>query len=486
VFENTTGNAKETIGDLFEIGPRLSPAGSSGSMTGPLHDIIEPLAGIWHEPLGPMATGLAAVQTVLGLVVFWNLGQEQVVSARFRTLSRERPLPFWSFLLFNLSLALLATYRGYELSPIQLPGYIPAAIAGLIGFTTPVIISYAAHYAIESLTDVIRPAAAGGSIGTLLISGSCMTATAAMGLVGLMLGAGSLFGGFLLFRVIGGAVLLAASLLGELRERIMPFVQGVGDQAKGSPPSQSPIRVATEIFIALAVFGLAALPLAGQSVTADYKPALSHDPTKPYDALVLCLDTSLSVEPQQFANAKHILKNLAATKVRYNDLVWLIEIKGEAQTARLFEMPRDLARRSATDQINKEFVRRKLTLLTAIDESQQQATSTDLRDPVELGLNLLGSKGRAGTRSFVIASDFAQDDGAGQASVLPPQWTKGLSASGVQIFLLVAQPKLKYLKWLGLTPAELFETVRGKWGKALQQIGATGISTQLIDAVQAW
>jgi len=224
---------------------------------------------------------------------------------------------------------------------------------------------------------------------------------------------------------------------------------------------------------------------AGQpdAMTARRVKAPQHDPARPHRCRFYCMDATRSLLPGQFKKAKAIMRASAIRDVRYNDLAWLSLIGRQAEPALIFAFPAAGATNSEIGIVDPEFHRIQQGLLSAIDGIESIASVTDLCSTIEQSLNILKTHNRAQAKYLTIASDFIDDNSRNRLTLDPPETKRGLSASGVRVILLVAQPKPEYLKKLNLSFAELFNTVSENWSQYFRKLGAAGFSTSLIDSI---
>jgi hypothetical protein len=211
---------------------------------------------------------------------------------------------------------------------------------------------------------------------------------------------------------------------------------------------------------------------------------LQHDANLNYRAWVLCLDRSRSPLPEQFQKLKRVSRQIARTDMQPNDLVWLIPIESGPSSAELFPMAPVGLRRSSRVGAGPRLQKSKDRLDDAISKLDQSAGRTDLKSPIELGLNILQGHGGAQERYLFIGSDFVQDEAPGMMTLEPPSGADGISAAGVHVILLVTIPKNEYLKALGnISPAKLYQTVIQKWSDYFRRLGAVDTIVRLVDAI---
>jgi len=208
-----------------------------------------------------------------------------------------------------------------------------------------------------------------------------------------------------------------------------------------------------------------------------------HDPGREHDATALYIDTSLSPLEEQFVKMKAVFHDIAANDVRPNDLVWLLSTDLQAQPPVLFPFPWEGARRSERERAEPVFRALQKQLTGTIDRLVPVAKTTDLKTAEQLALNILEAQKRARRKRLIVTSDFIVDLGPHSVTSEPPSASEGLSASGVEVFLVVARPKPEYLAQLHLTSAALYNIVSTKWSKHFRDMGSLSTSVRLVDAI---
>jgi hypothetical protein len=212
-------------------------------------------------------------------------------------------------------------------------------------------------------------------------------------------------------------------------------------------------------------------------------PAPRHDPGQEHDASVLYIDTSLSPLGEQFVKMKAIFHDVAVNDIRRNDLVWILSTDFQGHPPVLFAFPLGGLTRSEKERADPAFRALQEQLTRAIDQLVQVAKTTDLKTAEQLALNILQGQKRARRRRLVMTSDFILDVGPHSVTTEPPPAGDGLSASGVDVMLVVARPKPEYLAQLHLTPAALYNIVSTKWTQNFRDLGASSTSVRLVDAI---
>lgn len=431
---------------------------------------IAPVVSIWQRPLGPVAIGLAAMQGMFGIVLFWGLGKE-VIRTKSRSLIRERFFATLCFVVLNMAIAALAGYRAYELSPVAVPWVVPTLIAACLGWVMPSIQAFAFHYLLDSLSDYLAFMGGGTATVGLFASASIVLAVGVVMMLLSMVALAAAFFGVVLF-------IAALEILFWLTLVMGQFVRDVFGMLRASHgPGLARRSLVHNSLVVL--FTICALTL----IAPTLKAAAAHDPTHSFDSWAVCIDTSLSVDPEQFAKTLRALTHILHTRVKANDLVWLILVKGDASTSALFEIPSVPHRRSSASIPLQPARGAEGILAAAIGALHQSAVFTDLADPLALGLNLLRTQNGGARKTLLIGSDFISDEGPGTISAHPPTSALHASAEGIAIEMLLACPTSKYLRRLQLTPAQIFEAVNTEWVKYFQHLGARSTSVRLVDAV---
>lgn len=208
----------------------------------------------------------------------------------------------------------------------------------------------------------------------------------------------------------------------------------------------------------------------------------AHNPNEDYTALVYCLDTSKSPLPYEFNTLKGLVRGTVAEDVDSNDLIWVVRIEDQLSQAKLFSMPprgyTRLERQRSADQLREA----KGELVRHVEALQQMAGKTDLKNAIELALNILNDQPAAKRKVLIIVSDFVQDSGKRVTSA-PPDPAEGLSAKDVEVALLLLYPKNEYLRTLGISANELHKSVSEEWTAYFNRLGARKSVASLADAV---
>ncbi len=205
-----------------------------------------------------------------------------------------------------------------------------------------------------------------------------------------------------------------------------------------------------------------------------------------HSAWVFCVDTSLSVDNEQFDRAKDALRRTIDATVTFGDRVWMIEMGAAPAAARPFALPVGSLRKSDRDRTGEAMQRIKLEIHAALDGLSRRALSTDVGEPIERGLMILREQPAAFARKLVVVSDFVSDDGARRMRLTAQTPTPGVTAQGVEVGLLVARPTADYLRRFRLSPAAHAETVAREWRQYFTQVGARSYAARLVDAQPAF
>lgn len=216
---------------------------------------------------------------------------------------------------------------------------------------------------------------------------------------------------------------------------------------------------------------------------ASQQSEVQHDPTMDHCAWVYCLDTSRSPLPEQFQKLKRVFQASVKGDLRGNDLAWLIPIGSGAPRVQLVPMPPVPFARSARQGSNDRLQKTKGRLIDIIGRLEQDAGRTDLKDPIESGLNILLEQPQAREKYLLIGSDFVEDEERGRLSLDPPNRTEGITAEGVHVIILITIPKNEYLRGLNISDAGLYRAISEKWGTYFRGLGAIDTTVRLVDAV---
>jgi hypothetical protein len=220
-------------------------------------------------------------------------------------------------------------------------------------------------------------------------------------------------------------------------------------------------------------------------ISAQRQPSRAqHSPDEEYVALVYCLDTSKSPLPDEFNKLKRLVGESITTGVDFNDLIWIVRIEDQFHTPKMFPMPPHGYRRSERQRSTDQLREAKEEIIREVEGLQQISSKTDLKNAIELALNILRDQPAAKRRLLIIMSDFVQDSGK-RITAAPPEPTKGLSAKDIEVALLLLYPGNKYLTSLGLSASEHHNSVTEQWTPYFNELGATTTIVRLADAVPA-
>lgn len=206
-----------------------------------------------------------------------------------------------------------------------------------------------------------------------------------------------------------------------------------------------------------------------------------HDSSKPYRALVMGLDNSQSLSRDQFLKCKKILQDIIARKAGPNDLLWLLDVAATAPTVSSFPVPA-VTTRSEVEIWPGAVEAAKTNAATAIGDLRQTTGITDLDEPIIHALDILASHPRAIQRSLVIASDFVRDAPGAAPSPRAPDPLGDVSASGIHVYLAVAQPTENYLHRLRMSGSDVYREVKTSWSRYFSRLNASSVAIQPVDA----
>jgi hypothetical protein len=212
-----------------------------------------------------------------------------------------------------------------------------------------------------------------------------------------------------------------------------------------------------------------------------------HDNAAPYTAWVLCVDTSTSVRDDQFTKLQAILEQTLQSKLKNNDIVWLVDMgsaKSLAQSIYVPALPRQQGPRPL-DAVSRQAAERALAaaideIRRAIQSLERSAVNTNLIDRIALAMGILRDHPSA-TKVLLIGSDFIDDRGVPTAT--PPSNSLGLSGKGVYALLFAARPTTRALKDIGLSEVRLEQVVRTEWSAYFKSLNAQAVSVQLADSI---
>src|SRR5260370_31482741 len=153
---------------------------------------------------------------------------------------------------------------------------------------------------------------------------------------------------------------------------------------------------------------------------------IQHDQNQAHQAWVLCMDTSRSPIPEQFQKLKRVIQQSVRTDMRPNDLAWWIPIESGPRSPELFLIAPVGLKRSTRVGAGPRLQKSKERLDDAISKLDQRASRTDLKSPIEWGLNILQVEAGAREKYLVIGSDFVQDEAPGKMTLDPPDSMDGI------------------------------------------------------------
>jgi hypothetical protein len=206
-----------------------------------------------------------------------------------------------------------------------------------------------------------------------------------------------------------------------------------------------------------------------------------HNPNLPYKVWVVCLDTSLSLQPEQFRRLQVVAEEIVRRDVAPNDLVFLIQIQSGFGFTEPFQMPVGTTLASRKPEAARALSNAKADVIAAILRMKQNSRTTDLQSSLDVAFDLLGQQPRATQRLLIMGTDYLTDNGS--ANPNPP--ISPIRAAGVDALLLVAYPKPEYLRGLRLGASSLLRIVETKWSAHFEDGGAHSVSVRLVDTAYA-
>ena len=175
---------------------------------------------LMEEKLGFLAIALAGLEGAFGVVLLWRLGTDRPIVLRPLALLCARPVVTICFVIMNITLGVLAAYRGYELSPSGLNWIMPTVVSAGIATVMPWILTFTLHYSFECAGDCVGVVSSAFLI-TFVCVGLCSVATLwGLLLLAILVSLAGAFACFFLFCIACCAVLLFAQVLGEAIRRI--------------------------------------------------------------------------------------------------------------------------------------------------------------------------------------------------------------------------------------------------------------------------
>ena len=206
-----------------------------------------------------------------------------------------------------------------------------------------------------------------------------------------------------------------------------------------------------------------------------------HNPNLPYQVWVVCLDSSLSLQPEQFRRLQTVAEEIVRRDVAPNDLIFLVPIRSRFGSTQPFQMPVGTTLASRKLEAVRALANARSEVVAAIARMKQDSRSTDLESSLDVALDLLRNQPRATKRVLIMGTDYLTDHGS--ANPNPP--ASPIQATGVDALLLVAYPKPEYLRALRLGPSSLLRIVETKWAAHFKDGGAHSVSVRLVDTAYA-
>jgi hypothetical protein len=182
--------------------------------------LVQSVETLMEEKLGFLAIALAGLEGAFGVVLLWRMGADQPLVLRPVALLCARPVLTVCFLVMNISLGVLAAYRGYELSPSDMNWIMPTVVSAGIATVMPWILTFTLHYSLECAGDCLGVA---GSAVLISLIGAVICAVEAAWvvlLVAIVVCLAGAFACFFLFCVACWAILLFAQVLGGAIRRV--------------------------------------------------------------------------------------------------------------------------------------------------------------------------------------------------------------------------------------------------------------------------
>lgn len=467
--------------------------------------MIQPFLVLLNQNLGSMAIGLAAILAGMGLVLFaGKRGSSPTELSRSAVAEAHFPLLF--FLLMNISFAVLAGLRTYELA-IE-AGSLRSVYACIIGACTlalPWFAAFSVHLAIEFAEDVLGVVETGPvSILMLVLSGFLEVLLFALKvtvrillILGILIPMAIIAVGYSVLRLY----LYFMLLINEAFKELFAAVDNLRNSTYSGPRSGVP---QTTLYVIAAVMaGTIILLLSGCSPQPATVAAVNDGKGFPkgeismqssavdYAAWVYCVDISTSPQPDQFAKGKGVIQKSAETDIKNNDAVWLIEVGEQPLTARSFTMPpaadKNGVRPIAPEQRMKAAADLKKDLMPLVDTIRtlkQTSSVTNLNDVIARALGILKDQ-RVREKSLVISSDYVNDLENNHLAAEPPPFDEKISAEGVAVTLLLTLPKQEYLRKLGMSETELERVVRQDWVQYFKNLKSASVAVKLVDSFPA-
>ena len=132
--------------------------------------VVSPFIELWGLPYGILSVGISAMQAAAGWMCYWRYPPEMALGKRLKELLNQRPIPFGVFLVLDIGVAILATFRGIEFG-LGTNVWVPGPVAGAIGLVTPWIQALLLHLFLECTSDLLAMASAwGAGAGIIVVS----------------------------------------------------------------------------------------------------------------------------------------------------------------------------------------------------------------------------------------------------------------------------------------------------------------------------
>lgn len=173
---------------------------------------------------------------------------------------------------------------------------------------------------------------------------------------------------------------------------------------------------------------------------------------------MICLDTSLSPDLEQFHRLQAVMEEVVRRDVSPNDLIFLIQIESGFGSTKPFAMPAGTTLASRKPEAAQVLADAKAQVIAAINAMKQDSHTTDLESTLHVALDLLRQEPNATQRLLLIGTDYITDNGSVTSN--PP--TSPIRVTGIDT-LLVAYPKPEYLH-----ASRLLGNIETKWAAYLE------------------
>lgn len=225
------------------------------------------------------------------------------------------------------------------------------------------------------------------------------------------------------------------------------------------------------------------LMLTGLGCTQQRSRALPHEPTKPHTARAFLIDTSRSVDKEQFVKMVNAFEDIVLKETRYNDALWLMRAESPESSAQSFFMPLGNPYRSGRTAAANGIAAEKTRLLSKLGGFKQVSMRTDLCSSLKTALVILQQQKLATRRVLVIGSDFLQDVNGRGGTPAPIDLPDGFSAEGIDVELIVAKPVQAELDKLQISAPDLFVRIERGWRRSLEGHSAATVTVRLLDGL---